>query len=94
MVIFQFFKMAAGRHLEFSNSGNVNGRRVAKFHQNRDFCLSVCVSVRRVYCGKTADWIGMPFGVVSGVGRGMGVLDGSGDRRREGDSFRGKCPIV
>jgi len=26
----------------------------------------------------------MPFGMVSGVGRGMGVLDGSGDHRREG----------
>jgi len=26
----------------------------------------------------------MPFGVVSGIGRGMGVLDGGGDRRREG----------
>jgi len=26
----------------------------------------------------------MPFGVVSGVGRWMGVLDGSDDRRREG----------
>ena len=25
---------------------------------------------------KTADWIWMLFGVVSGVGRGMGVLDG------------------
>jgi len=24
----------------------------------------------------------MPFGVVSGVGQGMGVLDGGGDRRR------------
>ena len=24
----------------------------------------------------------MPFGVVSEVGRGMGVLDGSGDRQR------------
>jgi len=24
----------------------------------------------------------MPFGVVTGIGRGMGVLDGSGDRRR------------
>ena len=35
---------------------------------------------------KTADWIRMLFGVVSGVGlgRGMGVLDGGGDRRREG----------
>jgi len=29
----------------------------------------------------------MPFGVMSGVGRGMGVLDGSGDRRRERGSF-------
>jgi len=29
-----------------------------------------------VNCGKTADWIRMPFGVVSGVGLGMGVLDG------------------
>jgi len=24
----------------------------------------------------------MPFGLVSGVGQGMGVLDGGGDRRR------------
>jgi len=29
-----------------------------------------------VYCGKTTDWIWMPFWVVSGVGQGMGVLDG------------------
>ena len=40
------------------------------------------LSVRaKVSCGKTADWIRMPFGVVRGVGRGMGVLDGGGDRR-------------
>jgi len=38
--------------------------------------VSVCLSVCRVYCGKTADWIWMPFGVVSSVGQGMGVLDG------------------
>ena len=31
-----------------------------------------------------ADWIRMPFGMVSGVGGGMGVLDGGGDRRRRG----------
>jgi len=37
-----------------------------------------------MYCRKTAVWIRMPFGVVSGVGRGRGILDGSGDRRREG----------
>jgi len=35
----------------------------------------------------------MPFGVVSGVGRGMGVLDGGDDRRRGKGSFA-KCPIV
>jgi len=29
-----------------------------------------------VYCGKTAERIRMPFEVVSGVGQGMGVLDG------------------
>jgi len=41
-------------------------------------CLSVCLCdcVRKVYCGKTADCIRMPFGVARGVGRGMGVLDG------------------
>jgi len=47
-------------------------------------CVSVCLSVRKVYCGKTAERIRMPFGVVSGVGRGIGVLDEGGDRRREG----------
>jgi len=40
-------------------------------------CLDhVCLSVQKVYCGKTADWILMPFGLLSGVSRGMGVLDG------------------
>ena len=28
------------------------------------------------------DWVRMPFGVVSGVGLGMGVLDFGGDRQR------------
>ena len=37
--------------------------------------LSVGLSVRKVYCGKTAEWIRMPFRVVSGVGRWMGVLE-------------------
>ena len=47
----------------------------------RSFCRSVCLSVRKVYCGKMADWIQMPFGVVSGVSRGMGVLDAGGYRQ-------------
>ena len=32
--------------------------------------------------GNTRKWIGMPFGVVSGVGLESGVLDFGGDRRR------------
>ena len=28
------------------------------------------------------DWTRMPFGVVSGIGLGMGVLDFGGDRRK------------
>jgi len=32
----------------------------------------------------------MPFGLVSGVGRRMGVLDGGGDRRRGRGSFGGE----
>ena len=32
----------------------------------------------------------MPFGVVSGVGLGMGVLDFGGDRRRERGSLGGE----
>jgi len=49
-----------------------------------------------VYCGKTAEWVWMPFGMVSGVGRGMGVLNGGGDRRM-GRAVLGVnlgCPIV
>jgi len=53
--------------------------------------LSVCASVRKVSCGKMTDWIGVPFGVVRGVGRGMGVLDFDGDRQRRRDSFGGEC---
>ena len=33
-----------------------------------------------MYCGKTADQILMPFEVVSGVGRLMGVLEGEVSR--------------
>jgi len=46
-----------------------------------DDVVHPCMSAH-VYCGKTADWIRMPFGVVSGVGLGMGVLDFCSDGRR------------
>jgi len=49
--------------------------------------LFVGLSIQKVYCGKTADCIWMPFGVVSVIGRGMGVLDGVADRRRGRGSF-------
>ena len=51
--------------------------------------LSVGPSVRKVYCGKTAGWIRMPFVMVSVVGRGMsvGLLDWGADRRRGRGSF-------
>ena len=47
----------------------------------RKIRLPMCPSAH-VSSGKTADWIWMPFGVVSGVGLGRGVLDFGGDRRR------------
>jgi len=36
--------------------------------------LCVCRSVWKVYCDKMAEWTRMPFGMVSGVGRGIGVI--------------------
>jgi len=57
-------------------------------------CVCMCVSrsvgwsVRKAYCGKTADWIRMPIGMVSVVGRGIGVLYEGGNRRREGAALR------
>jgi len=45
-------------------------------------CQSFGWSVCKVYCGKTADWIRMPFGMVSGVSQRMGVLVGNGYHRR------------
>jgi len=45
------------------------------------FVSPICPSAH-VSSGKTADWIWMPFGVMSGVGLDMVVLDFDGDRRR------------
>jgi len=58
--------------------------------------VGLCVCVRKVYCGRTADWIQMPFGVLSWVIRGMGVLDGGIDRQRGMGRFGDKLglPIV
>jgi len=40
-----------------------------------------------VSSGDTGEWIGMPFGVVSGVGLDMGELEFGGDRRRRRGSL-------
>jgi len=55
--------------------------------------LSVSLSVR-VYCGKTADWIWMLFGLVSGVGQAIGVLDGGSHPLRGREGFRVFAPSV
>ena len=39
-------------------------------------CRSVRLFVRKEYGGKMADWIRMPFRVVSGVSRGMSLFYG------------------
>ena len=49
--------------------------------------MSIGLSVRREYCGKTAECIPMSFGVVSGIRRGMGALDRGGGRRRGRANF-------
>jgi len=54
-------------------------------------CRSVGLSVRKVFCGKTADWIRVSFGIESGVGQGMGVLDGVHVRQGNGQ-FWGLSP--
>ena len=57
------------------------------------FAWTICRSVSRstkVSCDETADLILMPFGLMSGVGQGMSVLDFGGDRRKGRGSFRGE----
>jgi len=48
---------------------------------DRTFVSPIC-PFAHVNCGKTADLIWMPFGVVSGVSLGMGALIFGGDRQR------------
>jgi len=40
-----------------------------------------------MYCVKTADWIWLPFGVVSEVGQRMGMLDGWRSSKGKGQSW-------
>ena len=63
--------------------GSLGGEFAASNYNQWELCC--------VYCDKTADWIRMPFGVVSGIRLGMDVLNFGGDRPRErgrlGDEF-------
>jgi len=62
--------------------------RVKRYWYRR-FVPTICQS-SHVSSGDTGDWIGMPFGVVSEVRLGMGVLDFGGDRRRGIGQFGGE----
>ena len=53
----------------------------AKLYWDRTFVIAICLSAD-VSRGDMGEWIRMPFGVMSGVGLGRGVLDFDGDRRR------------
>jgi len=53
---------------------------------------SVGLSDRIVYCGKTADWIRMPFVMVSGVGPGIDVQNGGPHGSRIMGGFWGYSP--
>jgi len=53
----------------------------AKRYWYGTFVIAICLFAD-VSSGDTADLIGMPFGMVSGIGLGMGVLDFGGDRIR------------
>ena len=52
--------------------------------------LSVCASVCPVHCGKTADRIRMPFGIIGRTGPGMRQLVGFGDRSTGRGTFGGE----
>jgi len=58
----------------------------AKHYWYRAFVLAICLSAV-VSIGDMGDWIWMLFGVVSGVGLGMGVFDFGCDRRTKRGSL-------
>ena len=53
------------------------------------FCRSVRASICPVHCGKTADWIWMPFGTIGRTGPGMGQVVGFGNRFTGRGTFGG-----
>ena len=53
-------------------------------------CRSVGASVCSVHCGKTADRIRMPFGIIGRTGPGMKQVMGFGDRSTGRGTFGGR----
>ena len=63
-----------------------------KLSHGRSVDRSVGASVCPVHCGKTADWIRMPFGIISRTGPGMRQVLAFGDRST-GRGFGGKFGV-
>ena len=63
-------------------------RPIASHVHGLSVSLSVSLLDTRMYCGKTAGPIKMPFGVWRGVGHGHHVLDGGPDPPRGRDNFQ------
>ena len=63
---------------------------IIKLSRGRSVGRSVCPSVCPVHCGKTADRIRMPFGIVGRTGPGMRHVVGFGDRSVERGTFGGE----
>jgi len=88
MLLHFYLVLLLVHHYQYSKH-KCSWNRAAIYFICQSVCRSVDRSIRKVYCGKMADWIRMPFGMVSGVGWGMGVFDGGGDFRRGSGSFGG-----
>ena len=65
------------------HSLSIEHERKHSWYRLSHLSVRLSLPVQKVYYGKTADWIQMSLGVVSGVGRQMGVLDGGGNHQRE-----------
>ena len=63
---------------------------VVKLSRRRSVGRSVCRSVCPVHCGKKADRIRMPFGIVGRTGPGMRQVVGFGDRSTVRGTFGGE----
>ena len=63
---------------------------VVKLSRERSVGRSVRLSVCPVHCGKTADRIRMPFGIVGRTGSGMRQVVGIGDQSTGSGTFVGE----